>query len=116
MEASANKYAPNKKRRLDPREEEKQNGKEIENRTYTAQRILGKGSFGVVYQAQIIETGEIVAIKSIKKPERDREVQILKELAGHHNIVELKGAFLSNESGDDPKLNLVLEFLSDTLH
>lgn len=108
--ASANTYAPNKKRKME------ENGKELESRTYTAQRILGKGSFGVVYQAQIIETGEIVAIKSIKKPERDREVQILKELAGHNNIVSLKGAFLSNENEDEPKLNLVLEFLSDTLH
>jgi len=89
---------------------------ELESRTYSAQRVLGKGSFGVVYQAQIIETGEIVAIKSIRMQEKDREVQILKELDGHPNIVSLRGAFLSTESGGEPKLNLVLEFLSDTLH
>jgi len=47
---------------------------ELESRTYSAQRVLGKGSFGVVYQAQIIETGEIVAIKSIRMQEKDREV------------------------------------------
>lgn len=89
--------------------------KQSESRTYTAQRILGKGSFGVVYQAQVLETGEIVAIKSMKQPPTDREVQILKELDGHPNIVCLKGAFLSTE-GQEKKLNLVLEFLSDTLH
>lgn len=101
---------------------------ELELRTYVPQRILGQGSFGVVYQAKIFETGETVAIKSIRTAaldqrawhqlsgEKDREVQILKELEGHPNIVSLKGAFLSEVGGKEPKLNLVLEFLSDTLH
>eukprot|EP00440_Ansanella_granifera_P003041 gb/GFBE01003315.1/.p1 GENE.gb/GFBE01003315.1/~~gb/GFBE01003315.1/.p1 ORF type:complete len:358 (+),score=76.60 gb/GFBE01003315.1/:1-1074(+) len=96
---------------------------ELQSRTYTAQRVLGKGSFGVVYQAQVIETGDIVAIKSIHMQEKDREVQILKELDGHPNIVCLRGAFLSDEgtaTGQSgragTRLNLVLEFLSDTLH
>eukprot|EP00928_Gymnodinium_smaydae_P080924 TRINITY_DN64524_c0_g1_i1.p1 TRINITY_DN64524_c0_g1~~TRINITY_DN64524_c0_g1_i1.p1 ORF type:complete len:370 (+),score=46.98 TRINITY_DN64524_c0_g1_i1:65-1174(+) len=103
-----------------------------ESRTYTVQRILGKGSFGVVYQAQVIETGDIVAIKSVRVNVRDYEVQILKELNGHPNIVFLHGAFLSapasgqgqqgsegaqlGEQGSVATLNLVLEFLSDTLH
>lgn len=88
-----------------------------ELRTYTAQRVLGVGTFGVVYQAQVIETGEIVAIKSMKVNEKDREIQILRELDGHPNIVAFKGAFLSKEEAEgEPKLNLVLEFLSDTLH
>lgn len=49
-------------------------------------------------------------------PHQDREVQILKELNGHPNIVYLHGAFLSDVGKAEPKLNLVLEFLSDTLH
>uniref|UniRef100_A0A7S2Q4J3 Protein kinase domain-containing protein n=1 Tax=Zooxanthella nutricula TaxID=1333877 RepID=A0A7S2Q4J3_9DINO len=100
---------------------------ELEVRTYQPQRILGKGSFGVVYQAKVLETGDTVAIKAVSthalsgrsfrqtNGEVDREVQILKELHGHPNIVCLHGAFLSNV-GKEPKLNLVLEFLSDTLH
>jgi len=49
--------------------------------------------------------------------EKDREVQILKELHGHPNIVCLKGAFLSKTNGSgEAKLNLIMEFLSDTLH
>lgn len=111
----ANKNLPAKKRKADGTGNE--DLPELESRTYTAQRILGKGSYGVVYQAQVIETGEIVAIKSIRMQEKDREVQILKELDGHPNIVNLRGAFLSSEGGTaEPKLNLVLEFLSDTLH
>jgi serine/threonine protein kinase len=88
---------------------------EAELRTYTAQRVLGLGSFGVVYQAQVIETGEIVAIKAMKLTERDKEIQVLREFIGHPNIVQLKGAFVSKEEAD-PKLNLVMDFCSDTLH
>lgn len=101
---------------------------ELELRTYTPQRVLGKGSFGTVYQAKVNETGETVALKSIRMEamskrsfkqmngEKEREVQILKELKDHPNIVCLKGAFLSGVGTAEAKLNLVLEFLSDTLH
>lgn len=108
MDLPSSRYTPNKRRKVD------ETAGEV--RTYTAQRILGKGSFGVVYQAQVVETGDVVAIKTIRQPDKDREVQILKELNGHPNIVELKGAFLSHDDKGEPRLNLVLEFLTDTLH
>jgi len=104
---------------------------ELQVWTYKPLRILGKGSFGEVFQARIEETGEIVAIKSVRTKwlgpinwkqmngEPDREVQVLKELRDHPNVVNLRGAFLTQTGrggNKDPHLNLVLEFLSDTLH
>jgi len=90
---------------------------EPETRTYKTKRILGQGSFGVVYQSQVLETNEIVAIKSMRLQGNDREVQVLRELNGHPNIVCIKGAFFSRDrDGTEMSLNVVLEYLSDTLH
>jgi len=33
--------------------------------TYNAERVVGNGSFGVVFQATVNETGEKVAIKKV---------------------------------------------------
>jgi serine/threonine protein kinase len=33
--------------------------------TYNADRVIGNGSFGVVFQASVAETGEVVAIKKV---------------------------------------------------
>lgn len=33
--------------------------------TYTDARVIGNGSFGVVYQARMVDTGELVAIKKV---------------------------------------------------
>merc|ERR1719414_813050 len=86
--------------------------------TYNAQRVLGSGSFGIVYQAQVVETGENVAIKKVFQDKRykNRELQIMKELH-HPNVVELKHAFYT--SGDKPGetyLNVVMEYCSDTVY
>mmetsp|Transcript_7975 Transcript_7975/g.8742 ORF Transcript_7975/g.8742 Transcript_7975/m.8742 type:complete len:388 (+) Transcript_7975:135-1298(+) len=86
--------------------------------TYNAERVLGSGSFGIVYQAQVVETGESVAIKKVFQDKRykNRELQIMKELR-HQNVVELKHAFYT--SGDKPGetyLNVVMEFCSDTVY
>jgi len=86
--------------------------------TYNAERVLGSGSFGIVYQAQVVETGESVAIKKVFQDKRykNRELQIMKELR-HQNVVELKHAFFT--SGDKPGetyLNVVMEYCSDTVY
>jgi serine/threonine protein kinase len=86
--------------------------------TYNAERVIGNGSFGIVYQAQVVETGETVAIKKVFQDKRykNRELQIMKELR-HPNIVQLKHAFYTN--GDKPEelfLNVVMEFMSETVY
>merc|ERR1719327_110592 len=86
--------------------------------TYNAERVLGSGSFGIVYQAQVVETNETVAIKKVFQDKRykNRELQIMKELK-HPNVVELKHAFYT--SGDKPGetyLNVVMEYCSDTVY
>lgn len=87
--------------------------------TYNAERVLGSGAFGIVYQARIIETGEMVAIKKVLQDARfkNRELEIMQELTNHPNIVELKSAF--HVPGDKPKetyLNVVMEYCPETMH
>ena len=85
---------------------------------YTVEKVIGNGSFGVVYQAVIVGTGEPVAIKKVFQDRRykNREIQILSELS-HPNIVELKHAFYTpGEKPDDLYLNVVMEYLSETVY
>ena len=37
---------------------------------FSADRIVGNGSFGVVYEAKVAETGEVVAIKKVLQDKR----------------------------------------------
>lgn len=56
---------------------------------------LGEGTYGIVYKAQNLETGEFVAIKKIRLEKEDdgvpstaiREISLLKNLK-HPNVVE----------------------------
>mmetsp|Transcript_13951 Transcript_13951/g.32403 ORF Transcript_13951/g.32403 Transcript_13951/m.32403 type:complete len:350 (+) Transcript_13951:143-1192(+) len=82
------------------------------------EKVIGNGSFGVVFQATLVETGETVAIKKVLQDRRfkNRELQIMKQLK-HTNVVELKREFYSK--GDKPEeiyLNLVLEFVPETIY
>jgi cobalamin biosynthesis Mg chelatase CobN len=64
---------------------------------YSAERVIGSGSFGVVFLAKVFETGESVAIKKVLQDKRfkNRELQIMK-LLNHINVVEMKHCFYSN--------------------
>ncbi|XP_025202581.1 protein kinase shaggy isoform X1 [Melanaphis sacchari] len=86
--------------------------------SYTDTMVIGNGSFGVVYQAKLCDTGEMVAIKKVLQDKRfkNRELQIMKRL-DHCNIVKLKFFFYSSgDKKDEVYLNLVLEYIPDTVY
>lgn len=71
--------------------------------TYTDTKVIGNGSFGVVYQAKLVDSNEMVAIKRVLQDKRfkNRELQIMRRL-DHCNIVKLKYFFYT--SGDKVSL------------
>ncbi|KAF2536860.1 hypothetical protein F2Q68_00019239 [Brassica cretica] len=69
---------------------------------YTLSRKLGQGQFGTTYLCTEVATGVDYACKSISKrkliskedvEDVRREIQIMHHLAGHKNIVTIKGAY-----------------------
>lgn len=93
------------------------NGLPKQSVSYIAEHVVGTGSFGVVYQAKCRETGEIVAIKKVLQDKRykNRELQIMNML-DHPNIVGLRHYFFSTTERDELYLNLVLEFVPETVN
>ncbi|MBA0583202.1 hypothetical protein Gorai_014071, partial [Gossypium raimondii] len=94
-----------------------QNGQPKQTMSYMAERVVGTGSFGVVFQAKCLETGEPVAIKKVLQDKRykNRELQIMRVL-DHPNVVRLKHSFFSSTEKDELYLNLVLEYVPETVH
>ncbi|PAV24396.1 Pkinase-domain-containing [Pyrrhoderma noxium] len=88
---------------------------------YTNTKIIGNGSFGVVFQAKVVsggKEGEDVAIKKVLQDKRfkNRELQIMK-LVSHPNVVDLKTYFYTNgDKRDELFLNLVLEYVPETVY
>jgi len=85
--------------------------------SYSAEKVIGHGSFGVVFLARVVETNELVAIKKTLQDKRfrNRELQMMRQL-DHANIIGLKHCFYSNgEKPDELYLNLVMEFVPDTV-
>ncbi|KAK3145522.1 hypothetical protein QOZ80_3BG0253920 [Eleusine coracana subsp. coracana] len=93
------------------------NGLPKQSVAYIAEHVVGTGSFGVVYQAKCRETGEIVAIKKVLQDKRykNRELQIM-HMLDHPNIIGLKHYFFSTTERDELYLNLVLEFVPETVN
>ncbi|KAG5253849.1 hypothetical protein OIU77_016963 [Salix suchowensis] len=80
---------------------------------YDLGRELGRGEFGVTYLCTDINTGEKFACKSISKKKLRtavdiddvrREVEIMKHLPAHPNIVSLKASY-----EDDSAVHIVME-------
>ncbi len=120
------------------------NGGKVNTIRYKTIKVVGNGSFGVVFQARCVETDEIVAIKKVLQDRRfkNRELQIIRKL-DHPNVVQLKHCFYSSGgpppmassppgsskpstnktsssahhgNADDLYLNLVLEYVPDTVY
>lgn len=88
------------------------NGKDI-TKKYRLAKELGRGEFGVTHQCFDLLTGQVLACKTISKgklkTEIDiqdvrREVEIMRHLPEHPNIVRLKEAY-----EDDENVHLVME-------
>ncbi|KAG6479314.1 shaggy-related protein kinase alpha-like isoform X1 [Zingiber officinale] len=93
------------------------NGEPKQTISYMAERVVGRGSFGVVFQAKCLETGETVAIKKVLQDKRykNRELQTMRIL-DHPNVISMKHCFFSATEKDDLYLNLVLEYVPETIH
>ncbi|KAL6565923.1 Shaggy-related protein kinase theta [Orobanche hederae] len=93
------------------------NGQPKQTMSYMAERVVGTGSFGVVYQAKCLETSESVAIKKVLQDRRykNRELQIMR-LLNHPNVVQLRHSFYSTTEKNEVYLNLALEYVSETIH
>ncbi|XP_029036576.1 glycogen synthase kinase-3 beta-like isoform X10 [Osmia bicornis bicornis] len=86
--------------------------------SYTDTKVIGNGSFGVVYLAKLCDAEELVAIKKVLQDKRfkNRELQIMRRIE-HCNIVKLKYFFYSSgDKKDEVYLNLVLEYIPETVY
>jgi len=86
--------------------------------SYAANRVVDSGSFGIVFQANVVETGETVAIKKVLQDRRykNRELEIM-QMFHHPCVVPLKHCFYSTEAKKkDVYLNLVMEYIPQTIH
>ncbi|CAA6673020.1 unnamed protein product [Spirodela intermedia] len=93
------------------------NGEPKQTISYMAERVVGTGSFGIVFQAKCLETGETVAIKKVLQDKRykNRELQLMRSM-DHPNVISLKHCFFSTTSRDDLFLNLVMEYVPETVY
>lgn len=86
--------------------------------SYNAQKIVGNGTFGVVFKATVPETNETVAIKKVFQDKRykNRELAILKEL-NHPHVTNLRHAFYTQgETADEVYLNIVMDYVPGNLY
>ncbi|CAD6187484.1 unnamed protein product [Caenorhabditis auriculariae] len=83
----------------------------------TNSKIIGNGSFGTVFMAELCATNETVAIKKVCIDARykNRELGIMKRLQ-HPNIVRLMYFYYERTVKDEEMLYMMMEFMPKTLH
>jgi len=83
--------------------------------------LVGEGYFSIVKKYRSISTGEHIAAKELKRQFYDdgdyryrfsREIQLLKDLKGHKNIINLLG---SENDRDDKKYFYLMPYYSENL-
>jgi len=85
---------------------------------YSAERVIGNGSFGIVYQAIVNETKKTVAIKKVLQDRRykNRELKIM-QIVKHPNVVTMIDHFFSQGSrSKDVYLHIVMEYIPETVY
>lgn len=90
---------------------------ETNGTVFLCHTIVGHGSFGVVFQAVIEGSEETVAIKKVLQDRRfkNRELEIMETLE-HPNVVKLKYSFFTSDKNDEVYLNLVMEYIPETVY
>ncbi|CAG0912296.1 unnamed protein product [Notodromas monacha] len=82
--------------------------------SYTDTKVIGNGSFGVVYQAKLCESGELVAIKKVLQDKRFKRGQ------GSYlfsvDVVRGIPQYDFDFQKDEVFLNLVLEYIPETVY
>ncbi|GFS46258.1 protein kinase superfamily protein [Actinidia rufa] len=75
------------------------------------------GKNGEPKQAKCLETGETVAIKKVLQDRRykNRELQLMRTM-DHPNVVSLKHCFFSTTSKNELFLNLVMEYVPESMY
>jgi len=85
---------------------------------YGVNKVIGSGTFGVVYKAIHFESNDTVAIKKVREDRRykNRELAIMK-VVSHPNIVLLRQYFHTKPNGTrDCYLHLVMEYIPQNMY
>ncbi|KAJ3445452.1 glycogen synthase kinase-3 alpha [Anaeramoeba flamelloides] len=79
-------------------------------------KLLGAGSFGVVYKARSLLNGNSFAIKTVYIDPRfhNRELKIMKKVK-HRNIVKLENYFYTKKNKKEVYLHLIMEYIPKTI-
>lgn len=85
--------------------------------SYRADKVVGNGTFGVVFLATCLEMDEQLAIKRVLQDRRykNRELSIMLSL-NHPNVIGLKHHFYTTNAKHEVYLNLALEFVPETVY
>jgi glycogen synthase kinase 3 beta len=86
-------------------------GKDIQLH-YTHEKVIGNGSFGVVYRAKLMHDGEDAAIKTVLQDKRfkNRELEMMR-MMNHPNVCTLRAYFYNQGEKVKTYLKLIYIYL-----